>query len=223
MIYIYTTSAFSVYFRKLDETPAYKVSFKESTRAKYKVRIKKRHSSSKQEGNHHHRIANKGAYIQKMTTKVVLSFFLVFSALLSLVQGSMAVVVTGDSKVLAYVIDSGCPPSWNDLSNDNTYKGRLIKGWNSESNIGSLSGSAISNNNFPVHKHPSWSRRLYFGDSQRTSCLNIFSASPKMVDDGAEFYLTNSNSAMDDRHPRIQRKSSFSHIPSLKAPLCRRH
>ena len=135
-------------------------------------------------------------------------FSALFSTLffLAILQVSMAAEVTPSSGVLAYVIDTGCPSSWNDLSSDGTYRGRLIKGWNSNSNLGSHSGSAISNNNFPVHKHPSWSRRLHFNDQQRTSCLNLWSESPKMVDDGAQFYLNEHNSAMDDRHPRIQRK-----------------
>ena len=121
--------------------------------------------------------------------------------------------VSQTTGVLAYVIDTSCPDGWTDLAGDGTYRGRLIKGWNANTNLGSQSGTEISNNNMPGHRHPSWSRRLYFGDSQRTSCLNIF-ASPKMVDDGTEFFLTQSNSAMNDNHPRIQRMfcSLLSHM-----------
>ena len=116
--------------------------------------------------------------------------------------------VSQTTGVLAYVIDTSCPNGWTDLASDGTYRGRLIKGWNSNTNLGAVSGTEISDNNMPVHKHPSWSRRLHFDDSQQTSCLNIF-ASPKMVDDGSQFFLTQANSAMNDNHPRIQRAFYF--------------
>ena len=111
--------------------------------------------------------------------------------------------VSSSSGVLAYVIDMACPSGWTDLSYDNTYKGRLIKGWNTNTNLGAHSGSAITDNAMPMHSHPQWSRRLYFNDNQRTSCLG--GSTERMVDDGTEFFLNEGNSQMDNRHPGIQR------------------
>ena len=57
--------------------------------------------------------------------------------------------VSESTWVLAYVIDSSCPSGWSDLSYDTTYKGRLIKGWNSPANLGNPIGIGIPNNEMP--------------------------------------------------------------------------
>lgn len=141
-----------------------------------------------------------------------------------LMKFSESADVNGGTGILAYFLKPNCPTNWQDLSYDASYQGRTIKGWSSTSAVGGTSGNAQVGNNVNSHVHPSWSRRMYFGDSKRTSCLGDCGA--KMVDDGADFYMNQGNSNMEWKNGNIagtftmfKLETAFYELTFFKQPI----
>jgi hypothetical protein len=112
--------------------------------------------------------------------------------------------VTSTSGVLAYTMESTCPSGWNDLSFDSTYRGRLIKGWNQTSNVGTSHLSASTGNDNLTHVHPSWSRRLAVDDFVRVAPTTA--TTPEALDDNNAIYITEANSTMGSKASGIPSK-----------------
>lgn len=123
---------------------------------------------------------------------------------------SQAADVTPSSNVLAYTMDADCPSGWHDLSSDDKYKGRLIKG--STTDIGEVFGSAITDNSIPSHSHTSWSRKLIIGDTKKPQAI---ASSDRMLANIADFTITQAHGTVEYKNTNMQRKEIWTFYPDL--------